>query len=160
MNEWNGIESSWCITSLRKCILQARIAFNCPEFHFLSKASDSLVGSRLEAYEACPSIRKGMEWPQPGSTSQGFVLSERSQGKASTLCGAWGRGETSPCHPAMHDVRGFQIHTPVRGTHHHGVQIPACTHSRRSAPSPGTLALSAAVLRSVFMLGPTPIPTD
>lgn len=139
MNEWNAIESSWCRTAFRKRVLRAQIAFNCPEFHFLIKASDSLAGSWLEAYEVCPGRQKRNGRPQqPQSTPQGFVLSECSQVQAPAEYGVGGWGRLPLPTPSVH---GFQIQAPVRGAHRRSVRIPAHTRSPRSAPSPGALAL-------------------
>lgn len=124
MNEWNAIESSWCITALRKRILWAQIAFNCPEFHFLIKASDLLAGSWLEAYEVCPvhQKRNGMAAAQehvPG------LCPRQARPRRGPNIVQWGRqGERSPSHPAMSEASKY--------THPGGVPSTAaceCLHA-------------------------------
>lgn len=161
MNEWNVIESSWCITTLRKRILWAHIALNCPEFHFLIKASDLLAGSWLEAYEVCPvdQERKGMAGC-PGACPEvpGLrPLQPQPRQGADTASAVRVPRKTYPL-PTPRCPR--LPNTCVRGTHHHGVQIPARTHSHQTSLSLGTLAFCAAVLRSMFMLGTPPVLSD
>lgn len=108
MNEWNAIESSWCITALRKRILWAQIAFNCPEFHFLIKASDSLAGSWLGAYEVCPVHQKRNGMAAAPEHVPGLCPRQAQPRRGPNIV-QWGRqGERSPSKPAMSEASKYK----------------------------------------------------
>ena len=120
-NEWNGTESSWHITALRKCILGTQIALNCPEFHFLIKAPPCLACRKLvrSFMKHALSIKTRRDQLQPWNIPRSWLRQEPTQ-----HCERWWH--------LVHCV-SFQTHTHThththtRDTHHHYVQIPTCT---------------------------------
>ena len=149
-NEWNGTESSWHITALRKCILGTQIALNCPEFHFLIKAPPCLACRKLvrSFMKHALSIKTRRDQLQPWNIPRSWLRQEPTQ-----HCERWWH---------LGHCVSFQTHTH---THTHTHETPTTTtckspHAHPSAPSLGILTFFVALLRSVFMLCPTPILTD
>ena len=134
----------------QKMHLGTQIALNCLEFHFLIKAPPCLACRKMvrSFMKYALSIRTQRDQLQPWNIPRSWLRQEPTQ-----HCECWWH---------LGHCVSFQTHTHTHTHTHETSTTTTCKspHAHPSAPSLGILAFLVALLRSVFMLCPTPILTD